>query len=85
VLAGVNFTEVIAHSLPAVELGQLQRRLFNELLINVLTRHVVFRPFRKYDLKQGGKSWDSVDRLDRGCIYQEVCNKVLLGLLITNV
>ena len=39
----------------------------------------VFRPFRKYDLKQGGKSWDSVDRLDKGCIYQEV------WLLFTNV
>jgi len=42
------------------------------------------RPFRKYDLKQGGKSWDSVDRLEKGCMYQEVC-AVLLVLLITKL
>jgi len=44
-----------------------------KLFVDMLLWCAVFRPFRKYDLKQGGKSWDSVNRLDKGCIYQEVC------------
>jgi len=33
---------------------------------------VVYRPFRKYDLKYGVKSWDKVASLEKGGIYQEV-------------
>ena len=38
---------------------------------------VVCRPFRKYDLKNGVKSWDKVASLEKGGIYQEVCEVVL--------
>ena len=46
-------------------------------VMDFLKIYFFYRPFREYNAKTGQKTWNSVDRLEKGTFYQEVRCRVI--------